>query len=148
MKFTIKNGIGTSATCYQAALMIRQQVFVKEQHVAPELEIENEDQAKYYVGYLDSAPAATARVIEQVDGGWHIQRVATLKKFRRQGLARQILNFIEAKAKKAGIPYLTLGAQDQAQGFYLKLGYSVIGDGFLDAGIKHHRMEKKLYWLV
>ncbi|WP_281165854.1 GNAT family N-acetyltransferase [Liquorilactobacillus sicerae] len=145
MKFTIKNGTGTSATCYQAALMIRQQVFVKEQHVSPELEIENEDQARYYVGYLDSTPVTTVRVIEQADGAWHLQRVATLKKFRQQGLARRMLNFVEESAKKSEVPYLTLGAQDQAQGFYLKLGYNVVGDGFLDAGIKHHRMEKKLY---
>ena len=42
------------------------------------------------------------------------------------------------------MPYLTLGAQDTAQDFYKKLGYEVVGEGFLDAEMPHHRMDKKL----
>ena len=35
-------------------------------------------------------------------------------------------------------------AQDTAQAFYKKLGYEVVGEGFLDAEMPHHRMDKKL----
>ena len=57
---------------------------------------------------------------------------------------KKLLQYIEHKAKENKLAYLTLGAQDQAQGFYLSLGYHVVGAGFLDAGINHHRMDKKI----
>lgn len=144
MNLKIKEGFGTSANCYQDALKIRHLVFVNEQHVPLELEIDHEDAADYFVGYLNQTPVATARVTVQSDGAWHIQRVAVPKEYRQRGFASQILQYIEQTARNKQVPYLTLGAQDHAQGFYLKLGYQVIGDGFLDAGIKHHRMDKKL----
>jgi predicted GNAT family N-acyltransferase len=144
MNLKITEGFGTSANCYQDALKIRHLVFVNEQHVPLELEIDNEERADYFVGYLDQTPVATARVTSQKDGAWHIQRVAVLIEYRQRGFASQILRYIEQVARKEQVPYLTLGAQDQAQGFYLKLGYQVIGDGFVDAGIKHHQMNKKL----
>ena len=144
MNLKIKEGFGTAANCYQDALKIRRLVFVNEQHVPLELEIDHENAANYFVGYLGQIPVATARVTVQRDGAWHIQRVAVLKEYRQQGFASQILRALERAARKRQVSYLTLGAQDHAQDFYLKLGYQVIGAGFLDAGIKHHRMDKKL----
>ena len=37
---------------------------------------------------------------------------------------------------------LRLEAQDYAIPFYEKLGFTVVGEGFLDANIPHHAMEK------
>lgn len=98
----------------------------------------------HYVGYIESQAVVTARTIVEDDGAWHIQRVATLNNQRHKGYAKEIMKCIEEIAVDDKIPYLTLGAQDQAQEFYSKLGFNVVGDGFLDAGIPHHRMNKKL----
>ncbi|KRM00044.1 GNAT family N-acetyltransferase [Liquorilactobacillus satsumensis] len=131
--------------CYQDALAIRKQVFIKEQGVAPELEVENEAAAEYFVAYYDGQPAATARVLREEGPSWHVQRVAALPEFRGKGISRALMQVIEQAALKRKIYFLKLGAQDQAQGFYSKLGYQVTGPGFLDAGIAHHQMEKKLH---
>lgn len=103
---------------------------------------EFEDISTYFVGYVEGKPAVTARCYPTDDNGWHIQRVATYQEFRKQGLAKQLLLHIEKIANQNGHDYLILGAQDQAQGFYLKLGYKVIGAQYLDAGIEHHDMKK------
>ncbi len=134
-----------NSAIYQDSLKIRQKVFVQEQHVPNDLEIdEHESDCCYYVLYNENLPLATARTYVTSDGGWHIQRVAVLQPYRQQGYARKMLNYIEQQALKQQIPYLVLGAQDQAQGFYLKLGFKVNGTQYLDAGIKHHEMIKSL----
>ncbi|MFT9051318.1 GNAT family N-acetyltransferase [Liquorilactobacillus nagelii] len=144
MQPIIKIVKGNYGEIYQAAVEIRKEVFILEQGVAPELELDHEDQAVYYVAYVADVAGATARVIVERDGAWHIQRVATRKAYRSQGLASKLLQKIEQDARNQQIPYLTLGAQDQAQSFYQKLGFHVVGAGFFDAEIPHHQMQKAI----
>lgn len=129
---------------YRDALEIRKNVFVVEQGVPENMEIDSEELAVHYVGYVDSKAVVTARTVNEEDGAWHIQRVATLKEYRSKGYAKEIMKCIEEIAINEDIPYLTLGAQDQAQDFYIKLGFNVSGEGFYDAGIAHHKMTKTL----
>ncbi|UQS84365.1 GNAT family N-acetyltransferase [Bombilactobacillus thymidiniphilus] len=131
---------------YQDSLKIRKIVFVKEQNVPIDLEIDNNEEIyTHYVGYDNEIPVVTARSLRTSDNsGWHIQRVATLKEYRHKGLGKQLLDYIEQQAKMNNITYLELSAQDQAQPFYLKLGYEVTSKQFLDAGIKHHNMKKTI----
>lgn len=143
LEIEIKATKDLASQIYQDALMIRKEVFVKEQGVDMALELDGELGPTHYVLYYKGKPAATARTsFEQA--GWHIQRVATLKSYRKLGLAKRLLSKIEEDARQSKVAYLTLGAQDSAQGFYTKLGYQVVGAGFLDAGITHHRMDKSL----
>ncbi|GKQ43191.1 acetyltransferase [Companilactobacillus sp. RD055328] len=141
----IKLSTDLKSPIYQDALNIRYKVFVDEQDVPENMEIdEYEDISTYFVGYIDDQPVVTARCFPTDDNGWHVQRVATYKEYRKRGLAKELLEYIEQVAKQEDYDYLILGAQDQAQGFYLKLGYQVIGDQYMDAGIEHHDMKKSL----
>ncbi|MCZ2491379.1 GNAT family N-acetyltransferase [Dellaglioa carnosa] len=142
--FTVKSTRDLDGQIYKDALTIRKIVFVGEQNVPIELEIENEAEAIHFVGYKDDKPVVTARTIVEDSETWHIQRVATIKDARGQHLATDILMFIEGFATVYDIKYLTLGAQDQAQNFYKKLGYEIEGEGFMDAGIPHHTMVKTI----
>lgn len=142
--FVVKSTRDIDSQIYKDALSIRKTVFVEEQNVPMELEIENESEAIHFVGYKDEKPVVTARVLSEDSETWHVQRVATLKSARGQHLATDILTFIEGFATVYDIKYLTLGAQDQAQNFYLKLGYVIEGEGFMDAGIPHHTMIKTI----
>lgn len=141
----IKTTNSLNSKIYHDNLDIRQKVFVEEQQVPKDLEIDEfEPISTYFTGYIDSIPVVVARIYPTDDNGWHIQRVATKKEYRKNGLARQLLEYIEQAAKNSNINYLILGAQDQAQGFYLKLGYKVSSNQYLDAGIKHHDMKKNI----
>ena len=142
--FEVKNSNKLDSQVYRDSLIIREDVFVKEQGVPIEIEIECEEGPKYYCGYVDGNFVTCARVKIEDGGVWHIQRVATLKDSRGKGYSSSLLRNIEEDARKAKVPYLTLGAQDTAQAFYKKLGYEVVGEGFLDAEMPHHRMDKKL----
>ena len=128
---------------YQDALKIRYEVFVEEQNVPEELEIDDlEEQSHHVVLYQDDQPLGTARIYHQGDGVYKIQRVAVLNTQRGQGLGAQLMQACEQKIQQLQGTKMTLGAQLQALPFYEKLVYTVEGPEFMDAGIPHRTVTK------
>ncbi|WP_034550759.1 GNAT family N-acetyltransferase [Carnobacterium funditum] len=134
-----------NSTIYKDSLSIRNKVFVDEQQVPPEMEVDEfETLTTYVVGYLDSIPVVTARLLPMDQRTYKVQRVAVLKNYRGKQIGKQIMAEIERFAIEKKRVSLVLGAQDQAIGFYSSLGYSINSEGYLDAGIPHHDMIKSL----
>lgn len=135
----------TKSTTYNDALAIRYQVFVDEQHVPADLEIDElEDLSLHLVLYEASEPIATARIYKLANDTYKVQRVAVLKEHRTSGIGTILMKEIEKKAKMHKIAKLTLGSQNSAIPFYEKIGYKISSDEFMDAGIPHHSMIKVL----
>jgi predicted GNAT family N-acyltransferase len=120
---------------------IRYQVFVDEQKVPIELEIDNDDPlAAHVLCLVDGQPVGTGRIL--LDG--HIGRLAVLKAHRKQGYGNKILDHLELIAQENELTEVFLNAQVTAIPFYEKRGYTVISDVFDDAGIPHQTMRKTL----
>lgn len=146
MTVEIKHQIGLGPI-HDDALTIRTTVFVAEQGVPMQLELDAptiEAAALHIAAYVDDKLAGTARVFEEQPGVWHVQRVATLYPMRGQGIGRQLLAYIEKLAPGYHIHTLELGAQMQAKGFYENLGFQAFGDEFYEADILHIHMKKEL----
>ena len=132
------------------ALFVRRRVFIEEQSVPEEEEIDGHDadparvsSAVHVLGRLAGAPVATGRLLVEYPPGHnaHAGRVAVLAAYRRRGLGRQIMLALHALARDRGFPGITLAAQTHAIPFYERLGYAVRGPVFLDAGIEHRWMD-------
>lgn len=52
------------------------------------------------------------------------------------------MNELEANLRSRGFTTFVLHARASAVGFYAKLGYTVIGDEFMDLAVAHFRMVK------
>lgn len=116
---------------------IRQQVFVQEQKVAPELEWDEHDlTATHFLLSVGERPLGTARLLP--DG--RIGRVALLPEARGKGLGKTLMLAVMQHARDTGILQLELSAQTHALGFYEQLGFVVCSDVYEDAGIPHQRM--------
>lgn len=135
----------TQSELYDESIAIRSEVFIEEQKVDPSLEIDElEDQTVHIVGYQDDLPVCTARLLIKDKDTVKVQRVAVLSSHRKRGIGRKLLRFIEDSARDdLNASRLILDSQDHAISFYEKEGFSVQGEGFLDAGIPHHFMQKK-----
>lgn len=139
----------TSAEEMQEALSVRFRVFVQEQHVPIEEEVDRYDAdpganpaVVHILGRLDGQPVATARLmVDHAEGYPHIGRVAVLAELRGRGLGRQVMLALQEEARRRGYPGVTLAAQLQAMPFYEKIGYVARGPVFLDAGIEHRDMD-------
>jgi predicted GNAT family N-acyltransferase len=126
------------------AFDIRTQVFVHEQNVPMEEEIDEfEDVSTHFVLY-DGEKAIGAGRLRIVDGIGKVERICVLAPHRKGGSGKLIMEAIEAFAKEKGISKLKLHGQTQAEGFYKKLGYETVSDVFIEAGIPHVVMLKHI----
>jgi N-acetylglutamate synthase-like GNAT family acetyltransferase len=73
-----------------------------------------------------------------------LRQMAVLNNLQGKGIGRALMNFAENIARDLGYRKLIMHARKTATGFYEKLGYSVIGDEFLEVTIPHYIMEKNL----
>ena len=124
---------------------IRTEVFVQEQHVPPELEMDELDaDAVHVLALLDNAPVGTGRLIVAMDGTAKIGRMAVLLPQRRRGVGRAILLRLMDEAQVHGVRKVSLAGQLHAIPFYERFGFTAHGDVFLDAGIEHRLMDRGL----
>ena len=120
---------------------IRFTVFVEEQGVPFEIEIDEHDPlCVHAVAYEDGKPIGTGRLLP--DG--HIGRMAVLEEWRNRGIGGLLLNALIARAKQRGDSEVVLSAQVGAARFYEAHGFSRHGDEYMEAGIRHQEMRKKL----
>lgn len=120
---------------------IRRTVFVEGQNVDEHLDQDGLDaDCCHFLLYAHDVPCATARM-RSVDSRLKIERMAVLPEYRGQGLGKNLLLYILAycQAHFAGNA-ICLDAQCHAIQFYEKLGFKVVGDVFMDAGMAHVKM--------
>jgi predicted GNAT family N-acyltransferase len=132
------------SACYD----IRREVFVQEQAVPEELELDDYDAVARHALVVanDGQPAGTARLLVDTPqpGQSKIGRVAVRAPHRGQGLAVLLMRALEAEAASRGQSSIVLDAQVAVIPFYEKLGYQAYGPVFDDAGIDHRKMSKSL----
>lgn len=128
-----------------ACLALRRTVFIEEQGVAEDLEVDGLDGAcRHVLATSDDVPVATARV-RVLDDVAKIQRVCVLPELRGNGIGAAVMRFILAEIKTyPSVRMARLGAQIDALDFYRKLGFSPVGPEYWEAGILHQDMEAAL----
>lgn len=121
---------------------VRETVFVHEQGVPAELELDEYDATAVHALAEDAAgrPVGAGRLLP--DG--HIGRLAVLAQMRGLGLGRALLDALVEAAAQRGHSEAVLNAQAQAIDFYLRAGFSLSSEPFMEAGIEHREMRKPL----
>jgi predicted GNAT family N-acyltransferase len=126
------------------AYAIRRRVFIEEQGVPEDIEMDADDlRAFHALAVEDSEAVGCGRMVEHGDEV-KIGRMAVLRKRRRSGVGRCILEFLVDTARHRGFRRAVLHAQLSAEGFYLANGFKANGEVFEEAGIAHRRMERTL----
>jgi len=139
----------TSADELERCKDIRFRVFVEEQKVPAEEELDRYDEspesAIHVLAIVDGEPAGAGRLIEYDPQTAKLQRLAVLKQYRGQGVGKRLVQELEQHAERLGYDCCILDGQCHAEPFYASLGYVPISDKpFYDAGILHVRMKKSI----
>ena len=137
-----------------AAMGIRRRVFVEEQGVPLDEEVDGLDEvATHALALVDGGPVGTARVVYlplPAGGEFPIPheacvgRMAVDREWRLRGIASSILSALEREARRRGATTASLHAQAYVKAFYAARGYVEKGELFLEAGIEHVTMAKRL----
>ncbi|RAY16512.1 GNAT family N-acetyltransferase [Actinomadura craniellae] len=124
---------------------VRTRVFVHEQGVPTELELDELDEkADHFLARLDDRPVGAGRMIVRDGATGVLGRLAVLAEARGTGLGVALVRAIEDRARELGLTAIELHAQTHATGFYERLGYTSYGPEELDAGIPHIWMRRAL----
>ncbi len=129
---------------HHAALSaIRREVFIEEQKVPKDLEWDGIDDECVHVlaqDLIQGLPVGTGRLV--TDG--QIGRMAIHKNYRRMGIGHRILQQLLELAKRDGHTQVYLHAQLYVVDFYQQAQFEKTGETFMDAGIAHVKMTRKL----
>lgn len=136
--------IATSQRDFFRLVRLREAVFVVEQQVPIEIELDDEDDRAIHVIADEGADlVGTARLIIKGHSG-KIGRMAVDRRRRRGGVGTALIDFIKEESRQWGLSDLVLHAQAHAVPFYERLGFSAEGAAFEEAGIPHRRMVFRL----
>lgn len=126
------------------ALELRRRVFWEEQGIRPQADRDGRDhRALHLIAYDDGSLVGTCRIIVAGEVAM-LGRLAVDHRRRRRRIGRAVLEAAERSALDAGARRVTLHAQVPVLEFYEKSGYSTCGDVFVEEGIEHVSMEKRL----
>lgn len=134
--------LGDWPTLQASAAPIRLEVFVHEQHVPLEEELDALDAECVHAVVFDAqgSALATGRLLPE----GHIGRMAVVKSVRGQGLGSAVLHALMQQARQKGFVEVVLSAQTHAQAFYARHGFVPEGAEYFDANIPHVLMRKAL----
>ena len=146
-----------TAADHPALFALRHEVFVVGQDVPEEIERDALDaDAQHAVAFLDGALVGTGRLVSgRIDEQGAlvpdtagtvgtIGRMAVLEPARGTGIGRGLLDLLVQSAADQGLAAVELHAQLHARGFYERAGFTPYGEIYLEAGIEHLGMRRKL----
>jgi predicted GNAT family N-acyltransferase len=124
------------------AAPLRFAIFVDEQKVPQDIELDDLDEKSLHAVAFDEAGKAigTGRLLP--DG--RIGRMAVVKEWRRRGVGAEILEALVGEARRRGLGEVHLSAQLQAAEFYRTHGFAAEGKVYQEAGILHQKMIRRL----
>ncbi|MFQ6031004.1 MAG: GNAT family N-acetyltransferase [Dehalococcoidia bacterium] len=129
----------------EGAIAVRMRVFVVEQQIPAEEELDEADAtATHAIALFQGQVIGTGRLIEHDADTAQIGRMAVDQPWRRRGVGGMILQFLEQEARQQGMRRCLLHAQDYVKSFYAAQGYEEHGDIFLEVDIPHIEMRKEL----
>jgi predicted GNAT family N-acyltransferase len=127
-----------------AALELRHRVFCVEQGVPKHEEVDGRDgEAVHLVAVRDERVVGTCRLL--ISGRVvQFSRLAVDPAARREGIATRLLAEADREARAGGAQRIVLHAQTYALPLYTNAGYEARGRVFVEAGIEHVAMEKRV----
>ena len=129
----------------EGALSVRFRVFVAEQNVPMDEELDEFDSSATHAIVLSQGEVvATGRVVYgNEDSAARIGRMAVDMDWRRNGIGGRLRTFLEEEAATQGVSTYILNAQEYVKDFYASHGYVERGETFLEANIVHILMRKE-----
>ena len=132
----------------KAAFSVRFRVFVDEQAVPADEEVDEHDRtdpdARHALVRDNGDPVGAGRYYRSGETTAQVGRMAVLASYRGRGVGRMILDALVADARERGYARVALNAQDHAVEFYAKAGFTPFGATLVECEILHQPMERAL----
>jgi len=104
----------------------------------------SEESRYYHFGAFDDNGKLVASVlgiptsIQEV----RIKQMVVLEDFQKKGVGKRLLMIFEAYLLNLGFQSFVIHARQVVHGFYLNMGFVILGDEFEEVGLPHYKMSK------
>jgi predicted GNAT family N-acyltransferase len=127
---------------YREELILRDEILRKPLGLKLTERTEDEADCRHF-GLVEAGHLSACLIVVPRGAGLvQIRQMAVRSDRQGCGLGRLLMKGAEAAIRAAGVQRIFLNARHTAVGFYEKLGYHPVGEGFIEVGIPHQRMEK------
>ena len=128
----------------EAAMDLRIRVFSGEQGISPRVEIDGLDPVATHVIALRRGNVVGTCRLRYPEGRGKLERMAVDPSLRRTGVGSLLVAEAEAEVRRHGAEEMYMHAQRRFEAFYASCGYASVGETFLEEGIPHVLMRKRL----
>lgn len=129
-------------------LKVRRTVFTEEMGVSETIEVDEQDKPGsdciHFLISEDQTPVGAFRISINENNVARLQRFCVLKEYRGSGYGSYALEFLEGFCESQGVKKIVLDAKCSSADFYKKCGFETFSDEFIEAGVLHVKMKKKL----
>lgn len=106
---------------------------------------EREDETLHRAAFIGEKIVGVARIQKNSIDEAQIRYMGVVDECRGYGIGRLLVESLEEAAREKGFKQIILDARENAVGFYIVLGYEVVGESYLlFESIQHYRMKKQL----
>lgn len=130
---------------YAAALELRHNILRRPLGLDLYAEDLTLEQHEWHYGFEEQGQlVATVTLRPDKPGRVLLRQMAVAGDCQGRGLGRRLIELVEQSVRERGIGEIHLHARCEAEGFYQRLGYKRVGEEFLQVGIWHVEMNKRL----
>ena len=130
---------------YEQMLRLREEILRKPLGLGFTAEDLEPDKKDILIGAFDDGRMLGCCILrDEGNRTIRLRQMAVKNNQQGKGIGQQIMRFAETLARDIGYRVLSMHARDTAIGFYEKQGFRVVGEGFMEVTIPHHKMEKML----
>lgn len=145
MEFLIKHFNDLNTNELYEIVKSRFEVFVMEQKIVDEQDFDDKDKLCYHGFFKDNGRIiAYGRIVLKglSYDECSIGRVLVLKNYRKQGLAKKLLeNLIKYIQEEFKEEHITISAQEYVKELYKSVGFKEFGDVYYEVNIPHIKMK-------
>jgi predicted GNAT family N-acyltransferase len=128
----------------EEAKRLRLRVFAGEQGISPEADVDGLDPAATHIVAVRRGSIVGTCRLRFGGERCKLERMAVDMNLRGTGIGRELVAEAEREAARQGSTFVVLHAQRPAEGFYAGCGYAIEGEPFLEEGLPHVQMRKRL----
>lgn len=142
---TLRKIIAYGSGDYDQALALRDRLLRNPLGLSLYDEDLSDEKNNYHLGIFRGPELAAVLVLIPRDSTTlQMRQVAVDTALQGQHLGARLIAFAESFAATQGFTRIVLNARQTAEAFYRKQGYTSVGEPFVELGIGHVRMEKKI----
>ncbi len=135
--------VGTAA--YEEALRLREEILRKPLGLAITVQELTRDAGCFHLGGFEDERLVAVLLLQPLDASTvQMRQVAVSHNRQRSGVGTQLIAFAEQYARQKGYVTMVAHARATALGFYLHLGYTAVGEEFMETTIPHRLVTKTL----